>query len=93
MSFRVLDPTHEKATAGLKLAPRLRSLAGQTVGIISNGKEGTKGFFAEVERGLRDQLGVGDVVLRTKSNYSAPADAPIAAEIRTWDAVISGLGD
>jgi len=49
MTIRVLDPTHEKSAAGLKLAPRHRSLAGQTIGFISNGKEGTKGFFTELE--------------------------------------------
>ena len=36
---------------------------------------------------------IGKVVSRTKSNYSAPADAHIVAEIRNWDAVISGIGD
>jgi hypothetical protein len=93
MSFRVLDPTHEKTASGIKLAPRLTSLAGQTVGFISNGKEGTKGFFADLERGLREQLGVREVVWRTKSNYSAPADAHIVDEIRRWQAVITGVGD
>jgi hypothetical protein len=93
MTFRVLDPTHEKTAAAIKLAPRLASLAGQTVGLISNGKEGTKGFFAELERGLREQLGVGNVVWRTKSNYSAPADTHIVDEIKRWQAVITGVGD
>ena len=93
MTFRVLDPTHEKTESGIKLAPRLSSLTGQTVGFISNGKEGTKGFFAELERGLREQLGVKEVVWRTKSNYSAPADTHIVDEIRRWQAVITGVGD
>jgi hypothetical protein len=93
MTIHVLDPTHEKTAAGIKLAPRPKSLAGQTVGFISNGKEGTKGFFAELERGLREQLGVREVVWRTKSNYSAPADSHIVDEIRRWQAVITGVGD
>jgi hypothetical protein len=93
MTFRVLDPTHEKAAAGIKLAPRLASLSGRTVGFISNGKEGTKSFFAELERGLREQLGVGEIVWRTKSNYSAPADTHIVDEIKRWQAVITGVGD
>jgi len=93
MIFRVLDPTHEKRAASARLAPRLQSLAGKTVGFISNGKEGTKGFFTELERGLRERLGVAQVVWRTKSNYSAPADAAIVDEIRRWQAVITGVGD
>ena len=91
--IRVLDPTNEMKAAGIEPAPRLPSLAGKTVGFISNGKEGTKGFFSHLEKMLREDYGVAKVVSRTKSNYSAPADAHIAAEIKQWDAVISGLGD
>jgi hypothetical protein len=93
MTFRVLDPTPEKAPPVGQLAPRLDTLKGKTIGFISNGKEGTKGFFAHLDRVLREEHGVAQVVMRTKSNYSAPADAHIAAEIRNWDAVISGIGD
>jgi hypothetical protein len=93
MSLRVLDPTNEAREPGGEPAPRPSSLAGKTVGFISNGKEGTKGFFAHLDRMLRDEFGVANVVLRTKSNYSAPADPHIAAEIKNWDAVVTGIGD
>jgi hypothetical protein len=68
-------------------------LKGKTIGFISNGKEGTKGFFGHLEPLLRAEFGVAGVVFRTKSNYSAPADAHISAEIKHWDAVVSGIGD
>jgi hypothetical protein len=93
MTFRVLDPTPEKAPPRGQRAPRLDTLRGKTVGFISNGKEGTKGFFTHLERLLREEYGVAKVVARTKSNYSAPADKHIADEIGSWDAVISGIGD
>ena len=93
MTFRVLDPTPEKAPPAGQLAPRLDTLKGKKVGFISNGKEGTKGFFRHLEKILKDDYGVAEVVFRTKSNYSAPADPHIADEIKSWDAVISGLGD
>ena len=93
MAFRVLDPTPEKPPQRGQRAPRLDTLRGKTVGFISNGKEGTKGFFAHLDRLLREQYGVAKVVSRTKTNYSAPADKHIVAEIRSWDAVISGIGD
>jgi hypothetical protein len=89
----VLDPTNETAPPLGQPAPRLASLAGKTVGFISNGKEGTKGFFAHLDRLLRQQLGVADVVLRTKSNFSAPADPHIVDEIARWHAVVTGIGD
>jgi len=93
MVIQVLDPTNETAPPLGALAPRLSTLAGKTVGFISNGKEGTKGFFAHLDRMLRDEHGVADVIWRTKSNYSAPADAHIVAEIAGWDLAISGIGD
>ncbi len=93
MIFRVLDPTPEKTAPLGQKAPRLDTLRGKTVGFISNGKEGTKAFFAHMEDVLRKEYGVANVVLRTKPNYSAPAPSPIVGEIRSWDAVISGIGD
>ena len=93
MSLRILDPTPELAAAEAALAPRLTSLAGAKVGFISNGKEGTKGFFALLEAKLRNELGVAEVVWRTKSNYSAPADSQIIDEIKKWQAVVAGVGD
>ena len=91
--FEVLDPTPGTAPPAGQLAPRLDTLQGKTIGFISNGKEGTKGFFTHLEKMLREEYGVARVVSRTKSNYSAPADPHIVAEIKQWDAVISGLGD
>ena len=93
MVLQVLDPTNETAPPLGQLAPRLNSLHGKTVGFISNGKEGTKGFFAHLDRMLRTEFGVANVVSRTKSNYSAPADGYIVGEIANWDAVITGIGD
>ena len=93
MTFRVLDPTPGTQPPVGQLAPRLDTLEGKTVGFISNGKEGTKGFFRHLDQMLREEHGVAKVVSRTKSNYSAPADAHIVAEIRNWEGVISGIGD
>jgi hypothetical protein len=93
MTLQVLDPTNEAKAAGVQPALRPSSLQGKTVGFISNGKEGTKSYFAHLERMLREELGVADVVWRTKSNYSAPADAYIVDEIKRWHAVVAGVGD
>ena len=89
----VLDPTNETKAAGGQPAMRPTTLQGKTVGFISNGKEGTKGYFLELERQFRDVFGVADVVWRTKSNFSAPANASIVDEIKAWQAVVAGVGD
>jgi hypothetical protein len=93
MSLQVLDPTNETTTPLGTPAPRLASLAGKTVGFISNGKEGTAGFFAHLDRILREDFGVADVIHRRKTNYSAPADPDIVDELRRWHAVVTGVGD
>ena len=93
MILRVFDPTHEEKAPGGELAARLSSLEGKTVGFISNGKEGTKRYFAHLERMLREEFKVADVVWRTKSNYSAPAEAHIVDDIKKWHAVVTGVGD
>jgi hypothetical protein len=93
MTLRVFDPTHEMKTAGIQQAARPTSLQGKTVGFITNGKEGTKGFFTHLDRMLREDMGVANVVWRQKTNYSAPADAHIVDEARQWHAAVTGIGD
>ncbi len=93
MTFQVLDPTNESAPPSGQLAPRSASLRGKTVGIISNGKEGSKGFFAHLDRMLREDFNVANVITRVKSNYSAPADGYIVTEVANWDAIVTGIGD
>ena len=93
MTIQVLDPTCEIAPHEIQPAPRLSSLKGKTVGFISNGKEGTAGFFAHLDRLLRERFAVADVVLRSKANYSAPAEESIIDESRNWDLAVTGLGD
>ena len=93
MAIRVLNPASESMVVALEAAPRLQSLKGKTVGLISNGKEGTAGFFAHVDRLLRERYEVAEVILRTKSNYSAPAENEIIEDAKSWDLAITGLGD
>ena len=93
MTFRVLDPTNEITGVGGRPAARPSSLQGKTIGFISNGKEGTKGYFAHLDRMLRQEFGVAHVVGHVKSNYSAPADGYIVTEIANWDAIVTGIGD
>ena len=90
--LEVLNPTHEEAVEATTLARRPANLSGATVGIISNGKQGTRPFFDALESELRSR-GVGEVVRVTKPNYSAPAPGEIMDRAREWNALISGIGD
>jgi hypothetical protein len=91
MAIEVLDPTYGGGAAAFALAARLDTLRGRTVGIVSNGKRGTRPFFAALEQQLA--LAGASVVWHTKSNYSAPAEAAIMADAGRWDAAFAGIGD
>ncbi len=91
--MEILDPTHEGVSPDFAPASRLKSLDGATIGVISNGKKGTKPFFDALERELIEKYGVATVVRRTKSNYSAPADADLMEEAKQWHALVAGVGD
>jgi hypothetical protein len=93
MGIEVLDPSHESDARAFAPAKRLHRLEGATVGILSNGKKGTKPFFDAVERELRDRYGVAKVVRLTKANYSAPAEPELLDAAGRWQALIAGVGD
>lgn len=91
--FDVLDPTHELASPDAKLAPRRDDFAGVTVGLLSNGKANVGPFFDHLEAILREEWGVGNVVRRTKRNYSAPAEPELMQEAASWQVLFAGVGD
>ena len=89
----VLDPSFDDAPSSFALPVRPTTLAGATVGIISNGKVNTRPFFDHLERMLREQWGVAEVIRRTKTNYSAPAEEALIAEAAGWAVMFAGVGD
>jgi hypothetical protein len=90
----VLNPTFDQgATVELALATRPPVLAGATVGMLSNGKIGTRAYFDHLERLVRERWHVADVVRRSKSNYSAPAEAALIEEAAGWEVMFAGVGD
>ncbi len=91
--LRVLDPSFEQDHRAWALAPRPATLTGTTVGFLSNGKANTRPFFDHLERILRNEWGVAEVVRRTKSNYSAPAEAALIDEAARWHILFAGVGD
>jgi len=93
MTIEVLDPTYGDDTNEFALAGRPLSLEGATVGVISNGKQGTRPFFDALERELLERHGVAEVVRVTKSNYSAPANPDLMDRARQWTALVAGVGD
>lgn len=93
MSIRVLDPTVETAPARAGATTRLTSLAGRTIGLLDNGKLNVRALLDHMERMLRAQYSVHDVVRLRKPDFSRPAPASVLAALQGCDAVISAVGD
>ncbi len=93
MAIEFLDPTHENVFGEFNKAPRLDTLEGAIIAIISNGKKGTIPFFDAYEHILRETHKVAEVVRVTKSNISTPVDTKLLGDAERWNALIAGVGD
>jgi hypothetical protein len=93
VTIAILDPTHEAAAAPFAAAPRLSTLAGTTIAIVSNGKKNTAPFFDAFARELVERHQVAEIVRLTKSNYSAPVETGLLDEAQKWNALVAGIGD
>ena len=91
--MEVLNPTHEDDGAVFNLAPRVTSLDGAVVAVVSNGKKGTIPFFDAMETVLKANHGVAEIVRITKGNYSTPCEADSLNDAARWQALIAGVGD
>jgi hypothetical protein len=93
MSIRVLDPKVETAPAKAGATTGLTSLAGRTIGLLDNGKINVRVLLDHMERMLRAQYGVHEVIRLRKPDFSRPAPAPVLAAMQGCDAIISAVGD
>lgn len=93
MTIEILDPTYDQPASATTLAQRLPTLHGVTVGIVSNGKQGTTRFFDALGHALVERHGVAEVVRLTKDNYSAPAGPEVLDRAKEWHALVAGVGD
>jgi hypothetical protein len=93
MSLRVLDPTAEVAVASTAGPGRLVSLQGRTIGLLDNGKIRVRELLDHMEKMLRSQYGVANVLRFHKPDASRPAPTEVIADMKQCDAVISAVGD
>jgi hypothetical protein len=91
--MQILDPSSEHRASRLHLAPRLTSLEGVRIGLLSNGKAGVDRLFDELESRIAARWRARDCTRLRKSNYSAPAPSELIDSLSRCDAVITGVGD
>jgi hypothetical protein len=89
--IEVLSPAGVPQADEGSLASRLRSLAGRTVALLSNNKNGTDSIYRGLEAALREQ-GVNDIV-RFSKPVASMAHGDLAGVAASCDAAVVALGD
>jgi hypothetical protein len=90
----VLHPAAEDVAEPQRLAPRLSSLQGKTVGLIDNHKRNANVYLEELGRLLQARYGVTEVVTYRKISQSLPTpDAVLDQLACTCDAIIHAVAD
>ena len=90
----VCHPAAEDVAEPQRLAPRLSSLQGRTVGLIDNHKRNANVYLEELGRLLQGRYGVTEVVTYRKISQSMPTPNEVLDQLaRTCDAIIHAVAD
>jgi hypothetical protein len=91
---RVVHPAAEDVREPSRLAPRLATLQGTTLGLIDNHKRHADVYLEELGRLLQAHYGVARVVTYRKISQSLPTPAEVLDHLaRTCDALIHAVAD
>ena len=94
MTIRYLNPVQKPEIAPADLAPRLPSLEGMNIGLLSNGKTNAAKLLDMIARELSFETRLGDVVSKRKLNAGSNCPPDLRDELLAQsDAIITGLGD
>ncbi len=95
MPTTLINPFDESLREKRKAAPRLDSLEGKTIGLLDISKPGGNFFLDRLERLLKVQWGVKDVIRTMKPTFTKPAPDVVIEQLARakCDAVIEALAD
>jgi hypothetical protein len=91
----LINPLNETQQEQRKAAPKLATLQGKTIGLLDISKPGGNYFLDHVERLLKAQYGVAEIVRAMKPTFTKPAPAEVITALvnARCDAVIEALAD
>ena len=89
----IVNPMNESQQANVSAAPRLKTLAGKTIGLLDISKPGGSIFLDRIERLLKERYGVARVVRAAKPTFTKRAPGEVIEKLRGVDAVIEALAD
>ncbi len=93
MPVSLINPMNETPRNAAARPPRLKTLAGKSVGLLDISKPGGSVFLDRVESLLRERHGVARVERVTKPTFTKPAPEAVVEKLRDLDAVIEALAD
>ena len=89
----ICDPVAAETSVQEKLAPRLATLDGKTVGLLDNSKDLVDTLLDEVAVLLRRDFPNTQFRQFRKDSAGGPAPAQMVSELMQCDAVVTGIGD
>jgi hypothetical protein len=91
----LINPLNESQREPRKAATKLSTLQGKTIGLLDISKPGGNYFLDHVERLLKAQYGVANVIRAMKPTFTKPAPAAVIEQLvnARCDAVIEALAD
>lgn len=93
MPITLIHPGNEGVPQAAQPPARLASLAGKKIGLLDISKPGGSFFLDRLEKILRENHGVTEVIRVRKPTFAKKAPAQIIEQLRSTDAVVEGLAD
>jgi len=94
MTIRYLNPVQEADVVPASMAPRLSSLEGVNLGLLSNGKAKATDLLAMIGKELNATFKLGRIVMEHKGSAANNCSPELLDDLlRRCDAVITGNGD
>ncbi len=92
--IEIWNPIGEQEDLNLKLAPRLDSLEGKTIGLLDNLKPNASTITARAGKKLSEKFPSIKIIARSKPEQSAPVPETIIREFsEKCSLVVNALGD
>ena len=87
-----LDPTGHVHAVGRSLSDRLPDIRGMTAALLDNGNDTSGFFFTSLAEILREEYGVGEIIMKTKFTSAKPAEPDmIQAIAEEADFMVAGV--
>lgn len=94
MAIQIYDPTTEVAARRVAYAPRPRSLAGLSIGLVDNTKHNSDQLLMRIAGILEREHGAKTHMIRRKKSAGAAPHPEIVEELKAnCDVIVAGIGD